>query len=46
MVITMLEDIKGIGPKSLLALKALNLYKKVGFEYIGNISTWIWNRIG
>ena len=26
MVITMLEDIKGIGPKSLLALKALNLY--------------------
>lgn len=28
MVITMLEDIKGIGPKSLLALKALNLYTK------------------
>ena len=28
MVITMLEDIKGIGPKSLLALKALNLYSK------------------
>ena len=27
-------------------IKALNLYKKVGFEYIGNISTWIWNRIG
>lgn len=29
MVITMLEDIKGIGPKSLLALKALNLYTKM-----------------
>lgn len=28
MVIAMLEDIKGIGPKSLLALKALNLYTK------------------
>lgn len=28
MVITMLEDIKGIGPKSLIALKALNLYTK------------------
>lgn len=28
MVITMLEDIKGIGPKSLLALKVLNLYTK------------------
>lgn len=28
MVITMLEDIKGIGPKSLLVLKALNLYTK------------------
>jgi len=28
MVITMLEDIKGIGPKSILALKTLNLYTK------------------
>lgn len=26
-------------------IKALSLYKKVGFEYIGNISTWIWNKI-
>ena len=43
MVITMLEDIKGIGPKSLLALKALNLYTKDDvinyFPYRYNIYT-------